>query len=71
MESIRAVAWSVDGDDWLVQVKWVGSEGSEAMWEATSHIFVDEPKYLVRQLRKLKLPKDTRGALRTKHDIKV
>lgn len=54
-----------------MQGKWIGFAETEGMSDAISHISTGSPQYLVDQLRNLKLLKDSRSALLTKHDIQI
>ena len=52
-------------------MKWVGLDEEETTWEPLSTIHTDAPKYVVAQLRKLRLTKKVRDDLKKKYGIKV
>ena len=64
MERIEAVDLAVDSEQDAVKVKRVGLDEDKITWEPMSTIYVDAPKYVVVQLRKLRL---TKAVL---HDLK-
>ena len=70
MERIEAVYLTVGSDKCVVKVKWVGLE-EETIWEPVSTIYDDAPKYLVGQLRKIRLTKKVRDDIKKKPDMDV
>ena len=68
---IKVVDLAADCEKYLVQVKWVRLDETEITWEPMSTIFADAPKYLLAQLRKLRLTKKARDYLKKKYGIKV
>ena len=70
MEIIEAEDLTADSDEYVVKVKWVGLE-EETTWEPAFTIYDDAPKYVVAQLRKLRLTKQVRNDLQKKHDMRV
>lgn len=53
MEAIRRVGLSVDCDDWVVHVKWVGFTDEETNWELLTNSYAEAPQYLVSRLNKI------------------
>ena len=60
MERIEAVYLVANSREYVVKVKWVGLDENETIWEIVSTIYTDAPKYVVAQLRKLRLTKEVR-----------
>ena len=71
MEMIDAVDLAADSEEYVVKVKWVGLDKEETTWEPLSTIHTDAPKYVVAQLRKLRLTKEVRDGLKKKYGMKV
>ena len=71
MERIKAVDLAADSEEYVVKVKWVGLDEEETIWEPVSTIYADAPKYVVAQLRKLRLTKEVRDDLKKKYGMKV
>ena len=71
MEIIEAMDLVADSDEYVVKVKWLGLDEEETSWEPVSAIYADAPKYVVAQLRKLRLTKEARDDLKKKYDMKV
>lgn len=71
IEATGPVPLSADGDDRVVDVKWVGLDESEMTWETVHHIHKDTPPYLANQLKNMKLTKDICKALRTKYGVRI
>ena len=70
MERIEAVFFTGGSDKCVVKVKWVGLE-EEKTWEPVSTNYDDAPKYLVGQLRKIRLTKKVRDDIKKKPDMNV
>ena len=71
MEGIEAVDLAADNEEYAVKVKLVRRDEGETAWEPVSTIYADEPKYLVAQLRKLRLTKDILDDIKKKCVMKV
>ncbi|CAM9748185.1 unnamed protein product [Ascophyllum nodosum] len=56
--------------DYMVQVTWVGLDNEDPTWEPVEVIFKDVPKFLVRKLKQVWLPKRVKNALRQRYGIK-
>ena len=52
-------------------MKWVELYEEETTWEPVSTVYADAPKYIVAQLRKLRLTTEVRDDLKKKYGIKV
>ena len=71
MEKIEAVNLAADSEEYVVKVKWVGLDEEKTTWEPGSTIYAYAPKYVVAQLRKLRLTKEVRDDLKKKYGMKV
>ena len=54
-----------------MQVAWVGLDDEDPTWEPVEVMFKDVPKFLVRKLKQMRLPKRVRNALRQRYGMKV
>ena len=61
----------LNAGDYKVQVAWVGLDDEDPTWELVEVMFKDVPKYLVRKLKQMRLPKRVRNALRQRYGMKV
>ena len=50
--------------DYKVQVAWVGLDDENPTWKPVEVMFKDVPKFLVRKLKQMRLPKCAKNALR-------
>ena len=57
--------------EYRVQVTWVGLEDEEPTWEPVSTIYEDVPKYLEKKLKKMKLNKATKKALKQTYGLRL
>ena len=71
MEMVDAVDSAAGNEEYVVKVKWVGLDEEDTTWEPLSTIHTDAPKYVVAQLRKLRLTKEVRDDLKKKYGTKV
>ena len=61
----------LNAGDYKVQVAWVGLDDEDPTWEPVEVMFKDVPKFLVRKLKQMRLPKRVRNALRQRYGMKV
>ena len=54
-----------------VQVAWVGLDDEDPTWEPVGAMFKGLPKFLVRKLKQMRLPKCVRNALRQRYGMKI
>ena len=70
MKRIGAVDLAADSEEYVVKVKWVKLDEEETTWESVSTIYAGGPKYLVAQLRKLRLTKEVHDDLKINDGMK-
>ena len=61
----------LNAGDYKVQIAWVGLDDEDPTWESVEIMFKDVPKFLVRKLEQMRLPKRVRNALRQRYGIKI
>ena len=71
MENIEAVDLAADSEEYVVKAKWVRLDEEKKTWESEYTIYTDPPKYVVAQLRRLRLTKGVRDDLKKKYGMKV
>ena len=57
--------------DYKGQVAWVGLDDEDLTWEPVEVMFKEVPKFLVRKLKQIRLPKRVRNALRQRYGMKI
>ena len=71
IEKVEALGLAADGEEYVVNVKWIGLDEEETTWEPVFTIYADAPKYVLAQLRKLRLTKEVRDHLKKTYGMKV
>ena len=61
----------LNAGDYKVQVAWVGLDDEDPTWEPVEVMFKEVPKFLVRKLKQMRLPKRVRNALRQRYGMKI
>ena len=57
--------------EYRVQIVWVGLEDEEPTWEPMSTVYAYAPKYLEQKLRRIRLNRVTKRALKRKYDMNL
>ena len=57
--------------DYKVQVAWVGLDDEDSKWEPVEVMLKDVPKFLMRKLKQMRLPKRVKNALRQRYEMKI
>ncbi|MEO9968198.1 MAG: hypothetical protein ABJF11_20570 [Reichenbachiella sp.] len=70
MEGILELRRSTNGN-YEAFVNWKGFSEAERSWEPISTLHSSSPSFVIKQLKRLKLPLKTRRALLARHKIKV
>ena len=71
MERAEAVDLAIDSNEFDLKMRGIGLDEEEITWEPVSTIYADVPKYVVAQLRKLRLTKKVRDDLKKKYGMKL
>ena len=71
IEKVEALDLAADGEEYVVNVKWIGLDEEETTWEPMFTIYADAPKYVLAQLRKLRLTTEVRDHLKKTYVMKV
>ena len=57
--------------EYRVQVTWIGLEDEEPTWEPVSTIYEDDPKYLAKKLKKMRLNRAIKQALKQTYGLRL